>query len=245
MKKHFLVSFTLLALSCENQSVKRNSNYAVTHRYVIDITDKKKLWPTSSFILRSFNCEENPNADYRFTINLISDKKINQQFSSHLGSAIAEDNLNTEDDIQFRKKRILGFYKNVEEEVSKFYQQFDTTKSLRQSQCWYTIASVLTDLSKDTSQKRRVIIYSDLLDKNADYSTYESLKKNDILKIGEELQNITPILLSLKGIEITIIYLPKDIEDDRRFSKIYSVYKALLEQKGATVNLKTTDEILN
>jgi hypothetical protein len=107
------------------------------------------------------------------------------------------------------------------------------------SSIYFPLASELNRLSVSKSQKRILIVYSDLMQNDLSVSLYakelELLKHNpDSLKA--ELKKQKP-LASLTGIEVYFIYQPQDAEQDQEFRIVSQFYTRLLEEKGATVTV--------
>jgi len=102
------------------------------------------------------------------------------------------------------------------------------------------IARELNRLSKSKSQKKIVVIYSDLMENDPDFSFYDkqlfsSIESNaDSFKGHFESQEP---LSALFGIEIYIIYRSSDVGKDREFRFVSEFYKKMLQGKGATVHI--------
>ncbi len=89
------------------------------------------------------------------------------------------------------------------------------------------------------SEKRRVmVIQSDLMEHNSSMSLYDpkQLQKlaSDPKSAQSLLENIGQ-LPTLSGIEIYMLYRPKDALDSQRYTLISNVLKNILEEKGAKV----------
>jgi hypothetical protein len=102
------------------------------------------------------------------------------------------------------------------------------------------IARELELLSKSKSQRRILIVYSDLMENTESLSFY---RKQDFEKLKtkpEQVQKYFEALApinTLTGIEIYFIYQPTDTKSDERFRIISGFYKKFLESKGAEVNI--------
>jgi hypothetical protein len=100
------------------------------------------------------------------------------------------------------------------------------------------IARELNRLSKSKSQKRIVVIYSDLMENDPDFSFYDkhvfsSIESNsDSVKGHFESQEP---LSALFGIEIYIVYRSSDVAKDMEFRIVSELFKKMFQGKGATV----------
>ena len=106
------------------------------------------------------------------------------------------------------------------------------------SSIYLPIANELIHLAESTASRKILVIYSDLMENDIDISLYakDQLQlfetNSEILKERFEKQKLLP---SLTGIEVYIIFQPKDKEDDREFQIVSGFYKKMLEEKGAKV----------
>lgn len=106
------------------------------------------------------------------------------------------------------------------------------------SSIYLPLARELNEISKSKSDKRILLLYSDLMENTPELSFYKNedfeLLKNqpDLLlkRLEKEL-----LLNPLGGIEIHFIFQPKDNKSDKRFQIISEFYKRMFEQRGATV----------
>ena len=108
------------------------------------------------------------------------------------------------------------------------------------SSVYIPLSRELARLSQSKSQERILIVYSDLMENNPGLSFYRSnefsiLENNpdSIRKTFERWQPLPP----LSGIEIDIVYHPKDVSTDAAFKVVSAFYKNMLEQKGARVTI--------
>lgn len=243
MKKSLLLfSLITFSASCnlhEKQPVSSVNSISLV--LVVDVTDKKKLWPLPNPILKMFHCDKYPDAECRFNMQVISDKKINPSFSCYLPNATATEKENRFDDVQFRNKKILAFYAAVHNVFTDFYRQFDTTKSLDYSECWVTINNALQKLSEDKSDHKFLLIYSDLLEKSDAIDTYQIPEAMGYEAIAKKLETVGRVPDKLENITIIIVNDPPDREADKKFNTLLSAYKFLLEQKGAQVLIQATN----
>ena len=130
--------------------------------------------------------------------------------------------------------------------IKTFKEQLADTISVHDSigknhsYLYVPIARELNRLSKSKSQKRIVVIYSDLMENDPDFSFYDkqlftSIESNpDSFKGHFESQEP---LSALFGIEIYIVYRSSDVAKDKEFRIVSEFFKKMLEGKAATVHI--------
>ncbi|MFH2141271.1 MAG: hypothetical protein ABIJ97_02525 [Bacteroidota bacterium] len=139
---------------------------------------------------------------------------------------------------EFERGKEIKKFENEVSEIIINRAKDKTEKS--NSAIYFPIASELNKLKNSPSQKRILVVYSDLMENTEEISFY---KKNDFerLKINPELIKEAfekqVILDSLTGIEIHLVYQPSDNTSDQKFQIISGFYKKLFEDKGAIVNI--------
>lgn len=235
-----LACFCLMGCSKRNTSNEANIK-GVTVSVIVDMSDKMAIKPGYRDIAGFFHCDRHPDASLRFAITAITDKQNNPVFSSHLANGKTTEQENVLDDIQYRKKRVLQFYRQTEQAVTAFYANYDTTQSMGYSECWATVCKSLAALSADTSDKRFLLVYSDLLE-NGDYNAYRNIEKMAVAQIAEQLTKTAAVPGHVAGIQILVIYAPKDRAADKRFRRMYGAVRLLLEKSGVAVSTQATNQ---
>lgn len=121
--------------------------------------------------------------------------------------------------------------------VSSFQQD---TVGRSHSSIYLPIARELNKLSKSNADKKILVIYSDLMENEPDFSFY-SKEKFQLLKTNpDSVENIfshEQPLNSLSGIEVHFVFQPKDAFADAQYKLVFAFYKNMLEKHGATVYL--------
>ena len=212
---------------------------------IIDPTNKKQIWPTANPILKLYTLERFPNAECSFELLSITDKKLNPSFHSYLADNNTTELENTEDDPQFRNKKIVQFYGLVRDNFNDAYSFFDTTQPRSYSECWLTITKGLSELTQKKADSKYLIIASDLMEKSDILNTYIECGRSSVQTIAQKLQKVYPVPTDLHGITVYIVYQPKDRNDDSRFNKMFEVYKSLLGSNGAILKAQATNTIYN
>src|SRR5690349_1692675 len=110
---YFFTVIIVLLAGCQLHKLSPKNFQTFSINLLLDITDKKMIWPTANSILNAFNCAASPNASYRFKLSIISDKVHNETFSCELPNSEETERDNELDDPQYRSKRINAFYQDV------------------------------------------------------------------------------------------------------------------------------------
>lgn len=136
-----------------------------------------------------------------------------------------------------RKTEVKSFFDGISKIIT------DTSKvkaGKNNSSVYNSIARELNRLSQSHSQRKVIIINSDLIEHTNLLSFYKqkvihALKANpdsivNNLNAQVELQN-------LDGIKVYLIYQPLNMLDDQRYKIVSDFYKKMLENKGARVEI--------
>ncbi|MFN0189846.1 MAG: hypothetical protein ACKVQV_14180 [Bacteroidia bacterium] len=137
----------------------------------------------------------------------------------------------------FRRHDIDVYYKSIVREFESIYNE-------RQPQTGSTIIKAIIEelnyLASSNSDKKTLIINSDLMEKSALANFYNPatflILKNDPESLINQFKSKYKIN-SLKGIEMYFVYLPQDQSDGERFDITSSFCKKLFESFGAKVNI--------
>lgn len=245
MNKNLAIWLCAFLISCATkQGSQKDKAEQVSIYMITDITDAPslRLWPKPTPTLELFNCNEFPERACKFDLSVITDLQTNPTYQAYLPTAEESEKNNKNDDLQYRKRTIKGFYKDVNHQLQRFYQENDTTIDRQYSEVWATIARSLEKLAKEPSGIKYLLIFSDLQELSEAGSAYQSLQKLDAKKIREKLEASHPVPENIANIKIAIVYQPTDRKDDLRFNKLFQAYKLMLEEKGAVVTGQSTNE---
>jgi hypothetical protein len=201
---------------------------------LVDVTEPLLAWPDAKEIVKfyEFDTDEMQGASFRLTI--VSDVSINRQivFSLPAAGKSFETNRYT------RKREVAQFETDVTGSITALTS--DTIIGRDRSSVFIPIARELVRLSQSTAERRALIIYSDLMENTADITFYDR-KTLALMRTHPETiraQLITKASLAdLTGVEVHIVYQPKDAAADDTFRIVSGFYKTMLEEKGATVSI--------
>lgn len=199
---------------------------------MIDITEKSLAGPKADEVVRLFNLKENKWNGADFKSVHISEVSITP--TAH--ARIEESNQWLSNEFE-REEEIKRFEKDVRDIITKS-EQTDIGKS--RSSVYLPLARELNLLSQSKSEKKILIIYSDLFENTESLSFYRkkdfALLETKPELIKKEFEKLAK-LDSLSGIEVWFIYQPSDSKNDRNFQVASGFFKNLLESKKAKVNI--------
>ncbi|HKR07327.1 MAG TPA: hypothetical protein VJY62_22020 [Bacteroidia bacterium] len=196
-----------------------------------DVTDKYLSRPEATEILSLYNF----SSEYKwnggiFRYSTLSDISYN---------SISEITINAENKWLSNEPERDKEIKKFMEKISDITSQEDSIGKMHSS-VYLPLARELKRLSKSDSERRIVIIYSDLMENDPDVSLYEK-KEFELLTSNPgslvKLFKSKEPLPSLSGIEIYIVYRPSDVAKDAEFRVVSEFYRKMLERNGARVNI--------
>ena len=135
------------------------------------------------------------------------------------------------------------------QEISNFKQQITdriinankTNSGKSQSSLYFPIANMLNELSTHKiTQRRYMLIYSDLMENSNTLSFYNKKTLNLLVKNPELISKYLTSQVSLnnlQGITIYVIYQPVNTKQDERFKIVSEFYKKMFQAKGAIVKI--------
>jgi hypothetical protein len=222
----------LLLLSCAGALIYASSQSPATTEIAVlrDITDKHLSQPDATEILKLYDLTNNKwNGDVFYFSN-VSDVSYNKNSEAKL----AAQNKWLSNEFE-RDKEIQKFKSDVSTIISSAEKE---TIGKNNSSVYLPIARELLRLSQSKSEKRILIIYSDLMENDPDVSLYNK-REFELLKSNpdkvKQLFNSWQPLPALSGIEVYIVYHPANTNTDKEFNTVSAFYKSILESKGAKV----------
>lgn len=218
-----VVGVSIIVYSSQDSST---AEVSVLH----DITDTLLSQPIAGEITPLFGLGSQKWNGAAFRYATISDVSFTPAQEARIGPA--NQWLSNEYD---RTKEVNRFYSVITELITNS-QKESIGKS--HSSVYMTIAAELNRLSKSKSTKRILLVYSDLMENDLNFSFYD-VKTFNLLSshpdtIRKRLEMMLPIT-TLSGIEIHLLYQPPNPQSDIQFKVVSGYYKQLLESKGAIV----------
>jgi len=204
---------------------------------LLDVTDKRRYWPSSDQILQYFHCKRTPNAECIFRLRAITDKRLNPVITYRLADAASMEKDNQGRDEQFRERNILAFYTAVRNGTNDFYNDTDTSQSLSNSECFAAISNELSYLASCNSDEKILLVASDLMEKS-DIGDFYQTPLTNARQIANQLARTNLLPENLTGVTVIFLFSPRDRKEDQAFSVISEAYKLLLQTKGAEIKIQ-------
>ncbi|HRH03430.1 MAG TPA: hypothetical protein PLN13_09205 [Bacteroidia bacterium] len=197
-----------------------------------DVTDSIIEQPKPEEIFNLFGLTENPLNGAIFKFQNLSDVSYNQRSQVK----IEPQNKWLSNEME-RQGEIKKFKIAIESKLSEIPS--DSVEK-ENSSIYLPIVRELNQLSQSKSDRKILVVYSDLMENTPEFSFYRKedfeLVKNQPYSLQKRFEK--ELLISpLSGVEIYFIYQPKDLKSDARFLIISEFYKKLLESKGAKVTI--------
>lgn len=197
---------------------------------IFDRTDKFLSSPDGNEILSLYDLKANPNRGATFRLVQITDVDYTPTIEANMppfttfgGSQITR--------VTDRAK----FQAEIKNALSSLNAK---NQSKAYSSIYAPLVRELARLKESTADTKILLLYSDLME-NTDFVSFYSSPTLALVKtkpdtIRDLLGKQAPIP-DLTGIEIHIIYEPKDHSENSVFTSVSHLYKSMLEAKGAKV----------
>lgn len=226
-----IVSITaavILLVACTKQPLPGTIEISVMK----DVTDKQLAEPDVNEIYPLYGISPDSLSGAVFRFKNLSDVS----YTYEAEAKIEAQDFWTSNELD-RIKESKRFKSSIADIITKAEQ---TTTGKNNSSIYIPIANELNRLAKSKSQKRILIVYSDLMENSYSLSFYN---KKTLAQLKSNPEAITKQFVQLKalqnlsGIQVYFIYQPTDTYSDQTFNIVSGFYKKLLESKGATVNI--------
>jgi hypothetical protein len=195
-----------------------------------DITDSLQAQPQADEILSLYGFERSKWGGAVFRFVDLSDVSFNH--ASEVKLAPANQWLSNEPE---REKEIQKFKEGITKILSVKSAIGKTHSSL-----YLPLAMELNRLSQSKADRKVFIVYSDLMENTPAVSFYDSKTFMELQSNSEALTKLfekEQLLNSLTGIEVHLLFQPKDTLQDEQFKVVSEFYQKLLESKGAQVTI--------
>lgn len=226
-----LITLGVLTLcdSCTEPSKPETTEVVVR----FDVTEPHQPVPEAENILKFYGLDTDPSRGAIFRFSFISDVQLNEE-TVFLLPASAQNALTNQFD---REREIEQFISDV----TAFLDSLDMdTVGREQSALYVPIAKAANALATSSSDRRVLLLFSDLLENTARFSFYQkqtlALMQTDSAQV-EAMLEVEEHLDQLSGVEVYILYQPRDIADDASFAVVSRFYRGLFSSKGAAVNI--------
>ena len=226
MRKFALILF-ILFLGCEE--------YHPTTKYlstIIDLTEEDSYKPSAKEVLPYL--EEGHSSDgIELSLRYVGETRYAEKYQFVL--PIGETGWFSNEDTRRTKKRML--LQSFKDTLSNYQNRL----SLRSEIFRLTVEEV-NRLAMSNSRST-LLLYSDLKEHSSLFSVYDKRQIKLLYKspklLAQNFSKKVPIAKDLSGITIHILHQPK-LKDDRLFTALVALYRAVFEPRGASVIVSKT-----
>lgn len=221
-----LISISIFIASCV-------ANKPTTTEIVMftDLTGVHLAEPDAKELIRLYDFEDNKWSGGIFRSSVITNVSFNQadQISIEPGNEWSS---------SFPLKRsenINQFQKSIEDIITKNRQSLIGKNN---SSIYFPIVKELNRLSQSQSNRKYLLIFSDLMENDPKFSFYKPNKLKELRENPDSIKNALEneiSLESLSGITIYLIYQPTDTAKDEQYKIVSKFFQQLFEGKGARV----------
>lgn len=240
--RHVATTFILTLLSSCVSSPRESGCY-MNISVVRDVTDLHVLRPEANSILNLYNLSEHKRQGGVFRYREISDRVLVPAVDIAIPDESTTGKKAKRNQEFYRERIILDFYDSVRKTLAIPERNTDSTL-LDHSECFKTIAEELTRLSKSNSKNKILLVFSNLFENSDILSVYRI--DNGHLYIQEEtviqkLEKTNLLPKNLTGIKVFFVFQPTSRTEDRNYLAMVSIYKQLLESRGAKVEVQANN----
>lgn len=220
-----------IALLPYSSCTETTSVFDIEMAIVVDKTDRMSIYPTADEIISQLELKDNPWQGVRITATYISDRDVNDVTVLQLD---AENEWSG--NMMIRKAKIKHFVKGLQECLSAMKYSGTCPYSI----VYRTVARQANRLAASNSNKKFLLIYSDLYENTADMSFYDP---KIITRLQQHPQSIeaqfeaTVPLGSLSGLNVWLIYNPANYRENSAYMAIANFYQRLFTEHGAVTHI--------
>lgn len=223
--KTLLLFLVALITGCANSSPHTSETVVMR-----DLTSTHLAQPSAAEIIPFADLDSQIWNGAEFSYLNVSDVSLNPDRQTRIEVA---DQLRSN---EFEREDAVAKFKN---DIARIIEngQHDSI-GREKSSIYIPVASQLNRLAASSATARTLFLYSDLMENESSLSFYDTrtygLLASDPAKLKDRLAAQQP-LADLSGITVYIIYQPETPKADDAFRRTSSLYRALLEEHGATV----------
>lgn len=223
------IKYLMVALLCV--SCNQTPPQSITVSVLADKTDSIIPQPEMEHISHFMDSPVYESGRREFWYSSITNTSVNAQFKAELfASSLMENNLK-------RNMKTQKFYEGI---ASHLEHENDISKTYHNSSIIGPLVAHLNKLKQSSSTDKVVLLYSDILEASDLLNVYKTSGYLELLhhpdKVVERFgQNV--VIGDLTGVELYIIYYPRNLKDNRLFEQMLLVYRNLFEGSGLSIHV--------
>jgi hypothetical protein len=215
--------------ACSNTDTRTSTDYTILR----DLTDSTLAMPDKAELITDLEISTNIWNGINFNFFNVSDVSYTPHWRISLvkgGKRIASSEFS-------RKREVEGFKARLSALLDSAAHD---TAGREHSSIYLPMVEELTRLANGNADRKVLVVLSDLMENTPDLSFYKPRTfaelESDPDKIKDELF-AKEQLPDLTGVEIRLIYQPKNAKDDIRFQRVSNFFKQMFEAQGAKVTI--------
>lgn len=205
-------------------------------RMIYDVTDVHLSRPDTTHTIRLYRFEKSIWHGGNFAATRITDVDFNTKFLITIEAPDFWTHLLSNEIV--RRNEVRKFQDKIKESI---HQLTDDTASRNNSSIYRVIAREYNMFFESNSNKKILQVYSDLRE-NSDvlnlYSKDTALLKNNPDSIITLFEKELP-LKHIENVEVFFLYQPTTTEANKYYLQMTSIYRTMLEKKGAKVEIQS------
>ncbi len=239
MKTHLkTIALILLVLPLIGATIKLFSmEYFKTYEMIFSImrvvTENRASHLNAEQVIEQLDLNQHKHDAFTFRFINLSDVSMNQitQFSLKASPVLLSNEIARDKEVKEMESTILAHLNNVDQD----------SLGRSHSSIYLPIAKELTLLGSSGSDRKVLVVYSDLMENTDQLSFYNeqstAMLQSNPKGIKSIFKSIQP-LPDLKGVQVYFIYQPSSQNADVLYKRISTIYKDLLTEKGARVYIQ-------
>lgn len=243
------ITVLLVCITLQACQTKKEPVQTIAASVLVDLTDPHMVYPDGKTIIPLLGLNNNPNNKIVFKLLPITDRTLNPDTEIILDNAATTEKYNRNDNPLYRRKLVVRFQDSVSHLLQSFNQnQNSADSSIERSEVFNTITGELKKITVLKPDRGSLIIYSDLMENSDILSVYKTdnlADKREQGRIERRLEETGLLPGRLSKITVVVIYNPKSRQEDTRFMAMASVYRRMLEKRGAAFILSANNKPLS
>jgi hypothetical protein len=245
MKQTVIFASLLFIFASCTDTPKGKSHISVSA--LVDITDARMIYPDPEAYVALFGLGKDESPEATFRITTMTDRETNEDIELWLPGEAEAEKENTNEDVHFRKRQVVTFYKAIRDTTAYFLKAHTKSDTaLRYSECFKAIASELSQLKAAGPTTATLLVFSDLQENSALFNCYSAAGQVQLLKgadgVVKRFDDSKLLPATLSNMAIYFVYKPLSREDDARFTAMVKVYRKLLEKRGASIHVQAQNK---
>lgn len=228
-----LLVLALIGVTIKLFYIEYFKTHETTFSIMRDITEPQELHLDPTELIEQLDLNQHKHDAFTFRFIDLSDVSMNQitQFSLKASPVLLSNEIARDKEVKEMESTILAHLNNVDQDLL----------GRSHSSIYLPVAKELMILGSSGSDRKVLVVYSDLLENTDQLSFYKeqstAMLQSNPKGIKSIFESIQP-LPDLKGIQVYFVYQPNSQNADILYKRISTIYKDILTEKGAQVYIQ-------